>query len=401
MSERLLIERLGHKGDGVATGPIYVPYALPGETVAVEIAGERARLIAIEAASLDRIEPFCPYFGFCGGCAIQHLAEPAYRDWKRGLVIEALAQARIETQVAALLDAHGSGRRRATLHARRGRVGFAVARSHEIVEIAACPILVPALSAVLAAARAIERLLGTIGKPIDLLATATVSGVDLDLRGAGRIGEALRLSLADLALTLGLARLSIHGEVVVEPRAPLVRFGRAAVFPPAGAFLQATEEADGILARLVQQALAGARRVADLFSGCGTLALVLAENSGVTAFDLDGPALRALEAAARRTPGLKPLRCVRRDLFHRPLLGEELASFDAVVFDPPRAGAEAQARRLADSKIGRVVGVSCSPATFARDAAILMGGGFALRSVTPVDQFRHSAHVELVGLFER
>jgi 23S rRNA (uracil1939-C5)-methyltransferase len=401
MIRSLAIERLGHRGDGVAPGPVFVPYALPGETVTAEVAGDRGRLVSVEVASPSRILPFCPYFGTCGGCAIQHLAAAEYRAWKRGLVATALAQAGLSPPLGELVDAHGLGRRRATLHARRGRLGFAVGRSHELVDIATCPILVPQLQAAIPGLREVEKRLRHLGKPLDLQITATEGGVDLDIRGSGRIDERTRLALAAVAGELDLARLSLHGDIVVERRPPLLRFGKAALVPPPGGFLQATEAADRVLADLVLAGAAGARRVADLFSGSGTLSLRLAQAATVLAVDSDRAALAALDRAARGAAGLRPLTTTQRDLFHRPLLPPELAAFDAVVFDPPRAGAEAQSRRLAASKVPRLVAVSCNAATFARDAALLTAGGYQLETVTPVDQFRHSAHVELVGLFRR
>ncbi|MGH6883922.1 MAG: class I SAM-dependent RNA methyltransferase, partial [Hypericibacter sp.] len=381
--------------------PVFVPYALPGEMVSAEVQGERGRLIALQEPSPDRIEPFCPHFTRCGGCAIQHLAAPAYQAWKRNLVVEALSQAGIEAPIAPLVDAHGKGRRRATLHARKGKVGFAEARSHDLVELDACPILVPELNQGLEAVRAFEKQLRGLGKPLDIVLTATITGLDCDIRGAGRIDDKMRLRLGELAARFDLARLSNHGDVVIERRAPVVRFGTVEVSPPPGAFLQATGEADKALTALVQEGLTGAKRVADLFAGCGTFGLALASSYHVAAFDSDKLAIAALDKAARRAQGLKPITATVRDLFHRPLLAEELKPFDAVVFDPPRAGAEAQAKRLAATKIKRIVGVSCNPTTFARDAATLIAGGYRLAKVTPVDQFRHSAHVELVGVFER
>ncbi|WP_307437170.1 class I SAM-dependent RNA methyltransferase [Labrys monachus] len=397
----MTIERLGHRGDGVAPGPIFVPYALPGEIADAEVEGERGRLVALHKASPDRIEPFCPHFTRCGGCAVQHLAEPAYRAWKRGLVVDALRQAGLDIAVEPLVDAHGRGRRRVTLHARKGKVGFAEARSHELVDLDACPILVPELNGGLEAVRAIEKMLRGLGKPLDIVLTATATGLDCDIRGAGRIDAALRLRLTDLAARFDLARLSNHGDILIERRAPVVRFGAADVSPPPGAFLQATAEADAVLTDLVREGVSGAKTVADLFCGCGTFALALAAAAHVQAYDADKPSVAALERAARRAQGLKPLTAQARDLFHRPLLADELKPFGAVVFDPPRAGAEAQARRLAASKVRRIVAVSCNPATFVRDAALLVAGGYRLARVTPVDQFRHSAHVEVVGLFDR
>lgn len=401
MHERLVIDRLGQRGDGVAAGPVFIAQALAGEEVIAEVDGDRGRLVAIETRSPDRIEPFCPYFGSCGGCAVQHLAEPAYRAWKRGLVVEALSQAGVQADVGALVDAHGAGRRRASFHAKAGVVGFAEARSHSLVPIDRCPILVPGLDGALPAARALEASLRPLGKPLDFVATDTLAGIDLDIRGAGRVDERLRLRLADLAADHDLARLSIHGDVVIERRQPSVLFADTVVSPPPGAFLQATVAADRILAGLVRDAAGTARRVADLFSGCGTLAFALARTATVTAIDSDKAAIAALDRAAKRGQGLRPLDAQVRDLFHRPMLAADLQRFDAVILDPPRAGAEAQARRLAESRVPRIIAVSCYAATFARDAAILVAGGYRLAHVTPVDQFRHSSHVELVGVFER
>ena len=400
MHQTVTIKAVGNRGDGVAAGPLFVPYTLPGESVEIESGGERARLLSVIAPSPERIEPFCGLFGQCGGCAIQHWSEAGYRAWKRGLVVEALEAAGIDAVVEELVDAHGEGRRRATLHARKGKLGFAEARSHEIIALENCPILVPALNAVLPAIAMIERALRGLKKSIDFVLTAGLSGVDCDIRGAGKIEESLRHKLAAFAGDHDFARLSVHGDVVVERRPPQVVFAGRAVTPPPGAFLQATQAADEILAALVLEGVAGAKRIADLFCGCGTLSLPLAQGAHVHAYDSDKAAVAALERGTH-VPGLKPVVAQMRDLFHRPLLAEELKGFDALVFDPPRAGAAAQAKRLAASKIRRIVAVSCNPATFAVDATLLLAGGYRLTRLTPVDQFRHSAHVEIVALFER
>jgi 23S rRNA (uracil1939-C5)-methyltransferase len=397
----LHIDRLGHKGDGIAPGPIFVPYALPGETIDAMVEGERGRLIAIRTPSPHRCEPFCPHFTECGGCATQHLDQETYQGWKRSLVVDALAQARVPADVAPLVDAHGDGRRRATFHARKGLFGFARFRSHALVDLDTCPLLTPGLNAALPACRALVGVLRTRDKPLDLLVTQTITGIDIDIRGSGPITETLRLTLAGLARKHDLARLSNHGDVILEARAPLVRFGKAETIPPPGAFLQATTAADTILAGLVAEGLGSAKRVLDLFSGCGTFALALADRVPVHAVDSDKPAIAALDKAARRTQGLKTVTTLVRDLFERPYLPDELKPFDAVVFDPPRAGAEAQAKKLAASSIRRIIAVSCNPATFARDAAILIAGGYRMGIVTPVDQFRHAGHVELVASFTR
>ena len=397
----LTIEALGHRGDGVAPGPVFVPFSLPGETIEAEVEGERGRLLRVIEPSGSRAEPFCSHFTVCGGCVTQHLAPQAYLDWKRGLVGVALRLGRIEATVAPVINAHGHGRRRATFHARGGKLGFAMARSHDLVDLDTCPLLTPALNESLPACHALATALSGANKPIDMLVTSTRTGLDIDFRGTGKLSDALRLKLADLAGRFDLARLSNHGDVILERRAPLVRFGNVDVSPPPGSFLQATEAADEALAGLVREAIGGAKKVLDLFSGCGTLGLALADRASIHAIDGDKAAIGALDRAARRATGLKPVTSAVRDLFYTPLTPAELKPYDAVIFDPPRAGAEAQAKRLAASSVRRVVAVSCSPTTFARDAGLLIAGGFKLGTVTPVDQFRHAAHVELVALFTR
>ena len=412
MTERIVIARLGHRGDGMAEGPegpLYVPYALPGETVEVEPdAGhpDRRNLLRVVTASGERVKPVCPHFGICGGCALQHLSESPYRAWKRDLVISALAQAGLATDVGELVDAAGEGRRRAVLHARRGthdvlQVGFAAYRAHHVVPIDRCPVLAPGLAHAVEAAWAIADILKVTAKPLDIQATATDSGLDIDVRGSGPLTSAVTARLAELAQRHRLARLTRHGELVVQQLVPTVRVGRATVALPPAAFLQATAEGEAVLARLAAVHVGAARRVADLFAGIGPFALRLAERARVTAADSDAGAIAALRQAAAATPGLKPVVAERRDLFRRPLMPQELAQFDAVLFDPPRQGAETQARNLAQSKVPLVVAVSCNAATFARDARILVDGGYRLAAVTPVDQFRYAAHVEIVACLVR
>lgn len=412
MLERLAIERLGQRGDGVALtdrGPVYVPYALPGETVQAEVSGDRGRLVDVEVASPRRVEAPCPLFGTCGGCAAQHMAPADYVEWKSGQVTATLRQAGVETEVRPLVYAHGAGRRRVVFHARRvdadGRsrmaVGFMAARSHDLIPIPACPLLVPELARAPDVALALAEACAKSAKPLDIQVTATLGGLDVDLRGHGPASPRLRTDLVQLAERLDLARLTMHGDLIVARRPAAVQIGHAQVEPPPGGFLQATADGEEALARLVLEALPKAKKVADLFAGVGPFALRIAERAAVHAVESEAFALQAMQAAIRRTQGLRPLSVETRDLFRRPLVPLELKAFDAVVFDPPRAGADAQCRQLADSIVPTVVGVSCSPATFARDAAILVGGGYTLAHVTPVDQFLYSAHVELVGVFHR
>ncbi|MEA2940788.1 MAG: rRNA (uracil1939-C5)-methyltransferase [Bradyrhizobium sp.] len=412
MTEQLIIDHVGHRGDGVAFAgghTVFVPHTLPGETVeAGPVADhpDRRFLLRIENASLERIAPFCRHFGACGGCAIQHWQPGSYAAWKRGIVVDTLSHAGIECPVDDLIDAHGAGRRRITAHARRGsdgelRVGFAAPGSHAIVAIDDCPILDPGLHGALDAARALAGVLKPTTKPLDIQVTATDGGLDVDVRGSGPLPTAMISTLSRVAEQHRLARLTRHGELVLMRSPPAVGIGTAQVTLPPGSFLQATAMGEDALATLVLKHCKGARYIADLFCGVGPFALRLATRARIAAFDSDSGAVAALQKAATSTPGLKPIKAEARDLFRRPLMPQELRDFDAVVFDPPRQGAQAQVERLAASKVRVVVAVSCNTATFARDARILIDGGYRIERVTPVDQFRHTPHVELVASFIR
>jgi 23S rRNA (uracil1939-C5)-methyltransferase len=411
--ERLFIDHVGHRGDGVALvdgEAVYVPYTLAGETVEVApVPGhhpDRRRLVQIERPSPERIAPFCPHFGVCGGCAIQHWDAAAYQAWKRNLVVETLAQGGIECEVGDIVDAHGAGRRRITLHARMGthevlKVGFAAANTHDIIPVDRCPILEPGLHGALDAAWALAEPLISAGKPLDIQITATNNGLDVDVRGSGPLPPAMIARLSRIAEQHRLARLTRHGELVLMRTPPVVTIGAAQVGLPPGSFLQATVAGEETLAALAADHCKRSKHIADLFCGVGPFALRLAAKARVTAFDSDAGAVAALQKAATSTPGLKPLRAEARDLFRRPLMPQELRDYDTVVFDPPRQGAQAQAMQLAASKVPTVVAVSCNAATFARDAKILIDGGYQIDGVTPVDQFRHTPHVELVARFVR
>ncbi len=412
MTERLVITGLGRRGDGIAktpAGAIYVPYTLPGEKIAVEPwpgHPDRRRLDKVEQASPERIAPVCAHFGACGGCALQHWSGPAYRAWKREQVAEALRDVGLTPDVDEIVEAHGEGRRRAVFHARRGthdvlEVGFAALRARQVVPIDHCPILSPSLDGALAAAWDIAETLAGKGKPLDIQATATEPGLDVDVRGSGPLTAERSRELAGVAGRHKLARLTRHGDLIAQRGVPTVTMGRARVALPPGAFLQATAAGEAGLARLVVAHCAGAKSIADLFAGIGPFALRLAERARVTAADGDAAAIAALKRAAQTTQGLRPIDAVVRDLFRRPFVPAELKSFDAVVFDPPRQGAQMQAKELARSAVPLIVAVSCNPMTFARDAHILADGGYRLIQVTPVDQFLYSPHVELVARFQR
>lgn len=404
---------MGHHGAGIVDdegGRVYVPYTLPGEDIVAQISGERGWPLQILTPSPDRVAPFCPHFTACGGCGLQHANDGFVAAWKRRIVVTALENRDISADVAPVIDAHGEGRRRVTLHVRRDggrlRAGFMAPRSHRLKTIDACPILVPALEGAPDLAVALATPLKAHGSAFDVAMTATDTGLDIGISSAGRgMDQAaddldVRLRLVDLADRHDLARLSLGGEIMAARRPATLAMGPARVDLPPGVFLQATSSGERTLAGLAVEAVAGARRIADLFAGLGPFALRLAEGATVHSIDTDVAALKALAAAAN-TIGVRSATIEARDLFRRPLLAEDLKPFDAVIFDPPRAGAQAQAQALAVSGVPVVVAVSCDPASFARDAGALVAGGYSIDTITPVDQFKASSHIEIVGIFRR
>jgi 23S rRNA (uracil1939-C5)-methyltransferase len=386
-------------------GHVFVPYALAGETVLAQVSGRRGELTRVLSPSPDRIAPVCPYFSACGGCAVQSLRGDAYVRWKQGLVTTALSNAGIATTIAPLVDCHGTGRRRLTLHARtsghRISVGFMRARSHELIDIARCPLLAPRLQQAPRIARRIAEGLAKLDKPLDILITGAANGLDIDLCGCGPLEAPQLDALTGIAEAFDLARLTNHGTPIALRRVPIVKMGAATVALPPGAFLQATEEAEEAMVRQVAIHAAGARRLADLYCGVGTFALRFAASAEVHGFDAHLAALQALAAAHRSAGHLQALSTHHRDLARQPLTAAELSAFDALVFDPPRAGAANQADQIACSEVPTVIAISCNLFTFARDANILGAGGYRLESVIPLDQFRFSPHIEIVGHFVR
>ena len=406
----LLIERVAPLGEGLAEGPIYAPITLPGERIAARVVGERAEVLSLLQASPDRIEPPCPHFGACGGCALQHWAHEPYLAWKVEQIRSVLARERIETEFAAPFAAPPGTRRRLALHARKrgGRtiLGFKTRRAWDVVEVVQCPISDPRLVAALPLLAAFAAPLFQHPKSAPTLhVTWSDDGLDVDVTGveakSGGLDADTRVRLADAAVAGRFARATLGGEIIYQARRPTVRFGVARVAYPPGGFLQAVEAAEQAMVAFAVEATAGADRVADLFCGSGAFTFRLAEHASVTALDSGAPAIAAIREAVAAAPGLKQIDAQARDLDRRPLLAMEMKKLDAVVFDPPRAGAVEQARQIAESKVARVVGVSCNPATFARDARVLVDAGFVLKRVLPVDQFLWSPHIELVGVFER
>jgi len=408
LNMRLTIDRLGAQGDGIANtprGPVYVPFALPGEEVNAAVEKDRGTLIAVLEPSPERIDPVCRHFGECGGCTLQHLRADAYHAFKRERVAEALRREKIEVETAGLVTCKPGSRRRVVLSARKtfgGMVlGYHRMASAQIIEIAECPISLPAIVEALPVLRAQAAIVAQTDKPFHIAVTATDTGLDVAFTGSGKLPDAVRREAGHFAMTARFARLTVDGEIVVEPVKPVVSFGPAKVSPPPGGFLQAVASSEAAMAGLVTGHLAKAKKVADLFSGSGAFALRLAAKSEVHAVEGDAAALAALDKGFRLTPGLRRVTTEKRDLFRRPLTFKELNGFDGVVFDPPRAGAEDQCKQLARSDVPLVAAVSCNPATLARDLRILVDGGYRIESVTPVDQFLWSGHVEAVALLSK
>ncbi len=424
--ETVTITDIAHKGDGVAEFEteagerrLFVGGALPGETVEVEITGEgvneRGRVVRIVHASHDRVEAPCPVFDRCGGCSLQHWDQKPYLAWKKHQVLAAFADRGIEAEVEETVATGPASRRRAVIAVQRRTgapvAGFRERLSHTVVSAEDCLLVTPRIRASLPKLVKISHLLtfGPKGAIFTVLDTET--GLDVSVSEATLAPERRQQALS-MALELGFARFSIEREIVVEAHAPVLRFGGIAVMPAPGAFIQAVAAAEEAMAERVVAAVAralaerpkkakGPARVADLFAGCGTFSLRLARLAQVHAVESDRLALDALAFAARHTQGLKPVTVEARDLYRRPLMGKELAGFDAVVIDPPRDGAAPQFKELAKSQIATIVAVSCNPGTLARDARYLLDAGWTMDVVTPIDQFLWSHHVEAVTVFRK
>jgi 23S rRNA (uracil1939-C5)-methyltransferase len=410
IEETLTIDSLGAQGDGIAqtsNGPVFLPNALPGETVRAVTHKGRGRVTAIETPSPDRHAPRCAHYTVCGGCSLQHLNDAPYLAFKREAVRAALASRGIDAEVDPVIPVPERTRRRATFGAgRRGTanatVGFHSARSHDLVRITDCAVLTPGLLALIPKLERLAQLTAPKSGANVITATETATGFDIAITGADDWFSADdRVRLSQEAAALGFARVTLDNETIIELKAPTIRAGNAWLTPPPGGFLQASNDAQSAMLKLVQDAIGEPRSLADLFAGSGTFSLPLASKSRVHAVESDAPALAALARAARSTPNLKPVTTETRDLFRRPLSEAELDKFDAIVLDPPRAGAEDQCRRLANAKVKRAVYASCSPASLARDLRLLLDGGWKIDRVTPVDQFLYSAHIEVVVALSR
>ncbi|MFN3743240.1 MAG: class I SAM-dependent RNA methyltransferase [Hyphomicrobiaceae bacterium] len=400
------ITGLGAEGDGAAMTaagkPIFIPLALPGERWRIA-EGRPPELITPHP---ERRVPPCRHFGACGGCVAQHMPAEMYRTWKRDFLVRALKQHGVDAEIQPLVMVAERSRRRATFTARREsgrmRIGYHGRRSHDFVAIEACPVLDDRIVVLLAALAALAEVVAPRSEAVRVAITMTDSGADVDVEGHEKTLSAMaRARIGEIAAASRLARVSVGGVPVIERQAPVLHFAGMAVTLPPGAFLQAVPEAERTMIELVTAALGKAREVADLFCGLGTLTLPIARKARVLAFDGNRNAIAALNEAQRKNQGLKPFTARARDLFRDPLSPLEMKDLDAVVLDPPRAGARAQCERLALSKVKRVVMVSCSPATLARDCRILIDGGYRLEALTPIDQFLYAPHLEAVAVLLR
>lgn len=403
---QLTIERLGHLGDGIAQGPdgpVYVPQTLPGEVIEGDLQGDRLTGQRIVTPSPDRVKPPCPHARTCGGCLMQHASDGFVAEWKQGIIRGALAGQGIEADLRPILTSPAQSRRRATLAGRKTKggtlMGFHARASDMLVSVPNCKLLDPALVAAFPALEGLIRIGGTRTTELSLTVTRSLAGPDVAVTGGKELDQTLRLDLARACEAGGIARLTWNDETVAFAAPPVQRFGTALVTPPPGAFLQATPQGEAALVTAMRAAIGPARRVIDLFAGCGTFSLPLAEQAEVHAVEGLAALTTALDKAARATPGLRRVTTETRDLFRRPLEPDEFKGIDAVVIDPPRAGAEAQTECLARARVPVIAAVSCNPATFARDARILLGAGYRLDWVQGVDQFRWSSHVELAARF--
>ncbi|MEM8569710.1 MAG: class I SAM-dependent RNA methyltransferase [Pseudomonadota bacterium] len=394
----VLVERFSRSGEGIA-GRHRIQGALPGEVWRLSKTPKLVRAVP------DRVDAPCPVFQTCGGCSLQHASDSFVADWKAQLIAAALRAHGLETEIRTTQTSPPRSRRRAGIAGRRTKkgvkLGFHARRTHEIVALEECHVLEPQITGALPLLQRMTRIAAPRAREIRLQVTSGPAGLDIDLRDTKPLDAALRGALAELATEGRVARLCVDGEMLFQAHPPHQVMGSARVVPPPGGFLQATAAGEGALVSAVLEIVSEAKPVVDLFAGCGTFALRLAERASVLAVEADRQALAALDAAWRGTAGLRPVRCARRDLFRRPLLADELAPFDAVVLDPPRAGAQAQTAELAKSRVDSIAYVSCDPVTFARDAAQLVSAGFRLNWIQPVDQFLWSDHVELAAAFSR
>lgn len=407
--QQLKISALGALGDGVTAQNVFVPFGLPGELVDADVENGRAHDVSWIERSASRLEPLCKHFGDCGGCKTQHMNAQLYTKWKAGLVAQALAKESIDITLEPIIACLPHSRRRAVFSAVVKTdgvdIGFQRAGSNHVVAIEECHILTRNLFNSRPLIAELAKAFLPRGRTASFTVLETQTGFDIAVNTDTKISDNARRAINAMAEKPSLARVAINGEVIVENKRPLLDFSGSIVSPPPGGFVQAVKSIEQAMVELVGTHLAPCKRVADIFSGSGTFALPLARKSSVVAAEADAAALVALDRAWREATGkgLKPIKTEKRDLHHRPFMAKELdlMKTQGVVFDPPRAGAEMQSQQLAKSKVKRIAAVSCNPVTLARDLRILIDGGYKLQSVTPLDQFLWSPHVEAVALLVR
>ncbi len=402
--EEFLIDRLGHQGDGIAAGPVFAPRTLPGERVQGIRNGDRLSDVKIIEPSEQRVGAVCRHYKSCGGCQLQHAAEPFVAGFKQQIVQNALDAHGIETELRPIVTSPANSRRRATFAVRRTKKGalwgFHARASDTVIAVPDCQLVVPELLGVGPLMDDLASIGGSRKGEMSVNVTISEVGLDVFVTGGKPLDQSLTLALSGIVEKHKLARLTWDDEVIGMRNPPHQNFGVAKVAPPPGAFLQATQHGQDALCAAVMEAVSGARGV-DLFAGSGTFTLPLAERSEMLGVEGDSAMIAALDSGWRKAVGLKKVEAVARDLFRRPLMPDEFKRYDFAVLDPPRAGAEAQVAELAKSALEQLAYVSCNPVTFARDAKVLIEAGFTLDWVQVVDQFRWSSHVELAGKFSR
>ncbi|MCC1492481.1 class I SAM-dependent RNA methyltransferase [Cognatishimia sp. F0-27] len=404
--ERFEITRLGHRGDGIAQDAegqtVFVPRTLPGEVVEGQRKGDTVPEPRIVTPSADRVSPPCRHAKSCGGCQLQHVSETFAARWKESVIRNALAAHGVEADIRPMLTSPPRSRRRATFSARRTKkgalAGFHALRSDVVIAVPDCTLVTPRLAAALPMVEALAVLGASRKGELSVQVTDSLSGLDVGVTGGKTPDVTLRQALSDIGRAFDLARIAWDDEVLTR-RPPIQRFGSVDVVPPPGTFLQATQAGETALRAAVLDILAGSTCVADLFAGCGTFALPLAGKRPVHAVEANRAMLAALDHGWRQGTGLRKVTTEARDLFRNPLLPDELARFDGIALDPPRAGAEAQITQIIGARVPCVAYVSCNPVTFAKDAARMIAAGYEIGAVQGIDQFRWSTHVELVAGF--
>ncbi len=398
------VAELGARGDGIADidgRRVYVPGAAPGDIAYFE----DDKLVRLDPGP-ERAEMRCPHYGPCGGCNLQHVSDETYATWLKTPIRSALAQHGLDADILPAIVSPPQSRRRATFVARwsggRLQVGFSAARSHHTVDLDACATISAEIVADIPAFRRfIDK---DLAKKADGRAhlTQTDQGLAITLSGIDVDDVTVRLEAAALAERLPdcCSISDADGEILWQAQLPTITLSGVRVPLPSSAFLQATKDGETALINCVKTLMGDAKRIADIFSGLGTFSYALAHKARVDAFEGSGAAISAMQRA-QRPKGMKSVTLHHRDLFRRPLAADELRTFEAVVIDPPRAGAKAQSTNLANANVDIIAAVSCNPATFARDARLLVDGGYSLGAIQPVGQFLWSTHVELVAGFSR